>query len=125
MGARFELVLDGDAEILPGLSVVVTPGHAASSHQCVLVRHRADGVSTCLIGDAAYTPREYTEPLDQKSASPGQAADRPSWEARRSAGSESMTPSRVHFCHPHGRRAPWPPAPGNPPRETSKSCSDS
>ncbi len=34
-GARFEL-LDGDAEILPGLSVVATPGHTAG-HQCVVV----------------------------------------------------------------------------------------
>jgi N-acyl homoserine lactone hydrolase len=29
MGARFEL-LDGDAEILPGLSVIATPGHTVS-----------------------------------------------------------------------------------------------
>src|SRR5690348_18138156 len=31
-------------------------------------------------GDAAYTPREYAGPPDQK-LPPGQAADRPSWEA--------------------------------------------
>ena len=36
MNARFEL-LDGDTEILPGLSVVSTPGHT-SGHQCVVVR---------------------------------------------------------------------------------------
>jgi N-acyl homoserine lactone hydrolase len=39
-GARFEL-LDGDADILPGLSVIATPGHTAG-HQCVVV-HSAAG----------------------------------------------------------------------------------
>jgi N-acyl homoserine lactone hydrolase len=94
MGARFEL-LDGDAEILPGLSVIATPGHTAG-HQCVVVK-TGDGAPDLLIGDAAYTPREYAGPPDQK-LPPGQAADRPSWEA--SIGRvRSMTPSRVHFCH--------------------------
>jgi N-acyl homoserine lactone hydrolase len=94
MGARFEL-LDGDAEILPGLSVIATPGHT-TGHQCVVVE-TGDGSPDLLIGDAAYTPREYTGPLGQK-LPPGQAADRPSWEA--SIGRvRSMTPSRVHFCH--------------------------
>ena len=57
--ARFEL-LDGDAEILPGLSVLATPGHTAG-HQCVLVR-TGDGAGELLIGDAAYTPRRSTRP---------------------------------------------------------------
>src|SRR5579872_2077115 len=93
-GARFEL-LDGDAEILPGLSVIATPGHTAG-HQCVVVQ-AGDGSPDLLIGDAAYTPREYTGPPDQK-LPPGQAADRPSWEA--SIGRvRSMAPSKVHFCH--------------------------
>jgi len=94
MGARFEL-LDGDAEIVPGLSVIATPGHTAG-HQCVVV-DTGDGAPDLLIGDAAYTPREYTGPLGQK-LPPGQAADRPSWEA--SIGRvRSMAASRVHFCH--------------------------
>jgi N-acyl homoserine lactone hydrolase len=94
MGARYEL-LDGDTEILPGLSVIATPGHTAG-HQCVVVQ-TGDGSTDLLIGDAAYTPREYTGPLGQ-SLPPGQAADRPSWET--SIGRvRSMTPSRVHFCH--------------------------
>jgi N-acyl homoserine lactone hydrolase len=93
-GARFEL-LDGDAEILPGLSVVATPGHTAG-HQCVLVE-AGDGSPDLLIGDAAYTPRQYTGPLAQK-LPPGQADDRPSWEASISR-LRSLGPSRVHFCH--------------------------
>src|SRR6202034_4493644 len=36
MNARFEL-LDGDTEVLPGLSVITTPGHTAG-HQCVVVQ---------------------------------------------------------------------------------------
>ena len=58
MNARFEL-LDGDTEILPGLSVISTPGHPG--HQSVLVRS-ADGLSDMLIGDAAYQPRQYLDP---------------------------------------------------------------
>jgi N-acyl homoserine lactone hydrolase len=100
MDARFEL-LDGDTEILPGLRVIATPGHTAG-HQCVVVQANGETLgetdaADLLIGDAAYTPREYTGPLDQK-LPPGQAADRPSWES--SIGRvRSMTPARVHFCH--------------------------
>jgi N-acyl homoserine lactone hydrolase len=94
MGARFEL-LDGDAEILPGLSVIATPGHTAG-HQCVVV-HTGDGAPDVLIGDAAYTPRVFAGPAGQR-LPPGQAADRPAWEA--SLGRvRSMSHSRVHFCH--------------------------
>src|SRR5215831_20847247 len=50
MNARFEL-LDGDAEVLPGLSVVATPGHTVG-HQSVVVQSAADGPDL-LIGDAA------------------------------------------------------------------------
>jgi N-acyl homoserine lactone hydrolase len=92
--ARFEL-LDGDAEIMPGLSVIATPGHTAG-HQCVVVQ-TDDGPSDLLIGDAAYTPRQFTGPPGQE-LPPGQAADRPSWDA--SIGRvRSMPLSRVHFCH--------------------------
>jgi N-acyl homoserine lactone hydrolase len=93
-GARFEL-LDGDAEIVPGLSVIATPGHTVG-HQCVVVE-TGDGSPDLLIGDAAYTPRQYTGPLDQE-LPPGQAADRTAWET--SMGRVRAMPfSRVHFCH--------------------------
>ncbi len=93
-GARFEL-LDGDAEVLPGLSVIATPGHTAG-HQCVLVR-AADGASDILIGDAAYTPRQYAGPPDAEIL-PGQASDLASWRdsLRRI---RALSPARVHFCH--------------------------
>jgi N-acyl homoserine lactone hydrolase len=92
--ARFEL-LDGDAEILPGLSVLATPGHTAG-HQCVLVRI-GDGAGELLIGDAAYTPRVYTRP-EYGDQLPGQASDPVSW--RESLGRiHQLAPERVHFCH--------------------------
>jgi glyoxylase-like metal-dependent hydrolase (beta-lactamase superfamily II) len=96
MNARFEL-LDGDTEVLPGLSVMATPGHT-SGHQSVVVTS-AGGTTDVLIGDAAYTPRLYREPAPAQ-LPPGQASDRAAWLASltriRSAGSPG---GRVHFCH--------------------------
>jgi N-acyl homoserine lactone hydrolase len=93
MDARWEL-LDGDTEILPGLSVVTTPGHTVG-HQCVVVSS-ADG-QDLLVGDAAYTPRQFAGPPDAD-LPPGQAADPVAW--RGSLGRiKSLAPARVHFCH--------------------------
>jgi N-acyl homoserine lactone hydrolase len=94
MNARFEL-LDGDAEVLPGLSVITTPGHTAG-HQCVVVQ-AGDGPPDLLIGDAAYTPRQYLGPPGE-GLPPGQASDLAAWrdslQRIRSTGA-----ARVHFCH--------------------------
>ncbi len=93
MNARFEL-LDGDTEILPGLSVAATPGHTAG-HQSVVVG-AADGVSEVLVGDAAYTPRQYRDP-DADDLPDGQASDLDAW--RGSVRRLQAMPGRVHFCH--------------------------
>ena len=96
MNARFEL-LDGDAEILPGLSVVATPGHTVG-HQSVVVS--TDNGAEVLIGDAAYKPRQYLEP-DDGDLPPGQASDPATW--RESVGRvHALRPDRVHFCHDTG-----------------------
>src|SRR5580704_12098575 len=93
MNARWEL-LDGDTEILPGLSVITTPGHTAG-HQCVVVSS-ADG-QDLLLGDAAYTPHQSAGPADEGLV-PGQASDPVAW--RRSLRRiKSLAPARVHFCH--------------------------
>jgi N-acyl homoserine lactone hydrolase len=93
MNAGFEL-LDGDAEILPGLAVIATPGHT-SGHQCVLVQ--SGNGRELLIGDGAYTPRQYLEP-DAGELPDGQASDVAAWQdsVRRI---KSARPDRVHFCH--------------------------
>ena len=94
MGARFEL-LDDDTEVLPGLAVIASPGHTVG-HQCVVVESAA-GVPDVLIGDAAYTPRQYSGP-DGQELPDGQASDRAAWQA--SLGRiRSIRPARVHFCH--------------------------
>jgi N-acyl homoserine lactone hydrolase len=94
MNATFEL-LDGDAEVLPGLAVIATPGHTAG-HQSVVVQS-ADGTPDLLIGDAAYTPRQYSGPPGEELPA-GQASDLAAWQdsLRRI---RSMSPARVHFCH--------------------------
>jgi N-acyl homoserine lactone hydrolase len=94
MNARWEL-LDGDTEVLPGLSVITTPGHTVG-HQCVVVESDGGGPDL-LIGDAAYTPHQYAGPPDEDLV-PGQAADPVAWRESlhriKTAGA-----SRVHFCH--------------------------
>jgi N-acyl homoserine lactone hydrolase len=94
MNARFEL-LDGDTEVVPGLSVITTPGHTVG-HQSVVVQ-AADGTSHVLIGDAAYTPRLYLGPADED-LPPGQASDPSAWRdsLRRIRATGA---GQVHFCH--------------------------
>ena len=96
MNARWEL-LDGDAEVLPRVEVIATPGHT-SGHQCVIVRGEGDGDETdVLIGDAAYTPRLYADPSTEKLPA-GQASDVPAWRGSLRK-IQSLRPQRVHFCH--------------------------
>ena len=53
-GARYEL-LDGDCEIAPGVSVLLTPGHSPG-HQAVVVETEEGPV--VLAGDVSYSRRE-------------------------------------------------------------------
>jgi N-acyl homoserine lactone hydrolase len=94
-GARFEL-LDGDAEIAPGVRVVATPGHTVG-HQSVLVE--TEGGAAVMIGDAAYTADIYRE-ADKADLSkwPGQHADRSDW-TRSPKKLHGLHPGAVHFCH--------------------------
>jgi N-acyl homoserine lactone hydrolase len=94
MNARFEL-LDGDAEVLPGLRTISTPGHTIG-HQSVFV-DSADGMADVLVGDAAYKPRLYLNPSSDDLPE-GQATDVDAWRASVSR-IRSAAPDRVHFCH--------------------------
>jgi N-acyl homoserine lactone hydrolase len=93
-GGRFEL-LDGDAEVLPGVEVIATPGHT-EGHQCVLVRGDGDA-SGLLIGDAAYTPRQYADTAAEN-LPPGQASDVAAWRGSLHR-IRSLRPEQIHFCH--------------------------
>jgi N-acyl homoserine lactone hydrolase len=97
MNARWEL-LDGDTEIVPGLSVMATPGHT-SGHQSVLVTAEREQPDV-LIGDAAYTLEQFAGPPDDELPD-GQAADPVSWRESLSL-IKSLAPARVHFCHDTG-----------------------
>jgi glyoxylase-like metal-dependent hydrolase (beta-lactamase superfamily II) len=85
--------MDGDAEVLPGVRLLATPGHTVG-HQSVAVEGDGEEV---LIGDAAYTPAIYADP-DQEELPAGQARDREAWSSslRRI---HAAHPSHVHFCH--------------------------
>jgi N-acyl homoserine lactone hydrolase len=96
MNARWEL-LDGDVGILPGLSVITTPGHTVG-HQCVVVA--TDDQADLLIGDAAYTPHQFAGPPD-KDVLPGQASNLVAWRGSLDR-IRSLEPDRVHFCHHTG-----------------------
>jgi len=96
--ASFEL-LDGDAEIRPGLSVITTPGHT-SGHQSVLVAAE-DGGPDLLIGDAAYTPSQY-RPEPGRLPRPGRRRGRLARLDEPDAGAD---PSPRPLLPPHRRSA--------------------
>jgi N-acyl homoserine lactone hydrolase len=84
-GAAYELV-DGDAEVHPGISVLSTPGHSPG-HQAVVVA--TDEGPVVLGGDVTYDPEEFdrggTENVDRIRA---------------------LRPRRVYLSH---AAAPWEP----------------
>jgi N-acyl homoserine lactone hydrolase len=53
-------LLDGDHELLPGVELVVTPGHAPG-HQSVIVRGLKNTGTVILTSDAAHTHVEFEE----------------------------------------------------------------
>jgi N-acyl homoserine lactone hydrolase len=89
-GARFEL-LDGEREIVPGVSVLTTPGHTPG-HQSVRVDTTAG--PALLTGDACWTVRMFE----------GEPPDAGMMEDLRTFGGSldkmrRLEPAAVHFCH--------------------------
>ena len=97
--------LAGEAEVLPGVTVLPTPGHTAG-HQSVVVR-RGDGTVVVLAGQSHDTATAFS-------------ADVLAWRARRDGHGEplpvhpewierlqQLDPSRVVFAHDH---AVWEPS---------------
>lgn len=92
--ARFEL-LDGEWELLAGVTVVPTPGHTPG-HQSVAVQ--TDKGLVLLACQAAYAPEEFADPLYAHPRGLAMADDpakyRDSLERLR-----ALSPRRVHFSH--------------------------
>ncbi len=93
-GANYELV-QGELEVLPGLTLIPTPGHT-SGHQSVLLETGEGRV--VIAGQAAYTADEYANPREPHPRGLDAAWDREKYL-------ESLTrlrelgPRRVHFSH--------------------------
>ncbi len=89
-GARLEQ-LSGESELLPGLSVISTPGHTPG-HQSVLVEGE-DGLSV-IAGQAVYSAAEFA------GAAPATGGE---WDgeayARSLASLRDLAPERVYFSH--------------------------
>ena len=104
-GARFELI-NGEAEVAPGVRVIPTPGHTMG-HQSVVVE--GEEGEQLFIGDAAYT-RDIFESFEDLVVEKvvGQADDAVAWrDSLRRV--RDRNPEAVHFCHdtrvvhrPHG-----------------------
>ncbi len=90
-GARFELV-DGAAEVAPGVRVLPTPGHTAG-HQAVVVS--TDQGLVVLAGDAADSIRAYRDADPTQGAEP---EDSDQWRASVAA-LRALRPARVCVCH--------------------------
>jgi glyoxylase-like metal-dependent hydrolase (beta-lactamase superfamily II) len=93
-GARFRL-LDGEAEVLPGLRVVPTPGHTPG-HQSIVLE--TDGGPVIIAGQAAYTAEEFSDPERRHVRGLDMA-----WDLERSLESlrrlRALGPRRVYFSH--------------------------
>lgn len=92
-------VVEGDAEVLPGVSVVPTPGHTAG-HQSVVVR-RTDGTVVVVAGQSHDTSSAFSaDALALRALRDGHAAGvpvPPEWMDRL----QQLDPRRVYFAHDH------------------------
>lgn len=93
-GGNYELV-EGEREVLPGLTLIPTPGHT-SGHQSVLLETSVGRI--VIAGQAAYTAAEYANPEEAHPRGLDAA-----WDREKSL--ESLTrlrelgPQRVYFSH--------------------------
>jgi N-acyl homoserine lactone hydrolase len=96
-GTRWE-ELDGEAEVLPGVTLIPTPGHT-EGHQSLVVR-RSDGV-VIVAGQSHDSASQYAaDALALRARREGHGEPlpiTPEWLARL----EQLDPSRVVFAHDH------------------------
>ena len=89
-GARFEL-LDGDAEVVPGVRVVTTPGHTIGHHSIEI--ETTDGPAL-IAGDACWTVEMFEGKPPQGPMMDDMPAALRSLQRLR-----EVKPTAVHFCH--------------------------
>ncbi len=93
-GAIYELV-EGEREVLPGLTLIPTPGHT-SGHQSVLLETSTGRI--VIAGQAAYTASEYVNPEEAHARGLESAWDRQKClESLRRL--RELGPQRVYFSH--------------------------
>lgn len=93
-GLRYEL-LDGEAEVAPGLRLIPTPGHTAG-HQSLVVE--ASEGTIVLAGQAVQSRAEWEGGTDGAISGEPSAWDREAY-ARSVERLRSLRPARVHFAH--------------------------
>ena len=93
-GLTYEL-LDGEAEVAPGLRLIPTPGHTPG-HQSLVIE--TPGGAVVLAGQAVQSRAEWDGASDEASSGEPSAPDRAAY-----AGSvrrlRALEPVRVHFAH--------------------------
>jgi N-acyl homoserine lactone hydrolase len=100
-GLKYKL-LDGDAEPVPGLHLLYTPGHSPG-HQSILVETRHSG-PILLTVDASYTRTNFEEGVPFAGVDPAQMAQ--SLERLREV-AESVK-ARIFFGHDPDQAKEWP-----------------
>lgn len=93
-GLSYEL-LDAEAEVAPGLTLVPTPGHSAG-HQSLVVQ-MPDG-PVVLAGQALQSLAEWEGAVDPASSGEPNAPDREAY-VRSVQRLRALDPVRVHFAH--------------------------
>ncbi len=93
-GLTYEL-LDGEAEVAPGIRLLPTPGHT-TGHQSLVVRTEEGTV--VLAGQAVQTRAEWLSIADEAASGEPSAAD-PEAYARSVELLRGLDPARVHFAH--------------------------
>ena len=93
-GLSYELI-DGEAEVAPGLRLIPTPGHTAG-HQSLLVD--GDQGRVVLAGQALQSRAEWDGATDEASSGQPNAPDREAY-IRSVEHLRTLEPVRVHFAH--------------------------
>ena len=93
-GLSYEL-LDGEAEVAPGLTLIPTPGHAPG-HQSLVIE--TPNGTVVLAGQAVQSRAEWEGATDEPASGEPSAPDRDAY-VRSVLHLHALEPVRVHFAH--------------------------